>query len=77
MAMALPPHWVSASMKYEQSGKRVFSARLISLSRAKEGPYQSNVMHLGKRMGTAGFYFFMVNGVLRLIGLSFVYRFGL
>jgi hypothetical protein len=67
MAMALPPHWVSASMKYKQSGKRVFSARLTPLSRAKEGPYQSYGMHVG--MGMVGFYFFMVKGLLCLIGL--------
>lgn len=74
MAMALPPHWVSAPMEYEQSGMRVFRARLIPLSRAKEGPYQSigssNGVRLGKRLGIAGFYFFMVKGVLWLITLN-------
>ena len=49
MARALPPHWVSGLMRYEQSGKR---------------------------LGIAGFYFFMVMGVLWLISLSFVNGFG-
>ena len=65
-------------MRYEQSGKRVFSA---PLSRAREGTNQSigsrNSVRIGKRLGIAGFYFFMAKGVLWLIGLSFVYGFGL
>ena len=81
MAMALPLHWVSAPMRFEQSNGRAIGARTIPVMRVKEGPRQSIASRagarLGKRLGMAGFYFFMAKGVLWLIGLSFVYVFGL
>jgi hypothetical protein len=81
MAMALPPHWVLTPMKYRQSDKRGFSVRLIPLLRAREGPYpsigSSRGVRLGKRLGVAGFYFFMAKGMFWLIGFSFVFGFGL
>jgi hypothetical protein len=81
MAMALPLHWVSAPMRFDQNNIRIFSTRIIPLMRAREGTHQSIASRagarLGKHLGMAGFYFFMVKGVLWLLGLSFVYVFGL
>ncbi len=81
MAKALPLHWVSAPMRFEQNNTRVFSKRIIPLMRASEGPHKSIASTkgalLGKRLGMAGFFFFMAKGVLWLLGFSFVYVFGL